>query len=422
MKLITQIDSAYARPNTEAARAERSRVRTALLLVHRYVGLAMAAFLLVAGLTGALLAFYRELDGALNPALLRAKPPYPGAEPLAAFELTERIQAQLPPGLTLREAQLDHREGDTFGFWLQLGPDEWQQMFADPYTGALLGQREWGVISLEAPYLMPFLYRLHYSLALGEVGTVLFGVVAILWTIDCFVGAYITLPPRARRGSSAAKKPWLKRWLPAWLVRASSLFGAVFTWHRASGLWVWAMLLVFAWSAVALNLPDVYGAVMRATVGMEKMGHDVLPELEPPFPVPALTLKEAHARGRELMAEHAAARRFSVQSEESIRYYDDHGVYAYTVASSLDISAQHPRTRVYIDGQSGRFVAFEAATGIDAGNTLTNWIMFLHFGFVGGLPYRVFVSFMGIAVALLSVTGVWIWLRKRTKSPIARMG
>jgi uncharacterized iron-regulated membrane protein len=60
-------------------------------------------------------------------------------------------------------------------------------------------------------------------------------------------------------------------------------------------------------------------------------------------------------------------------------------------------------------------MSFEAPTGIDAGNTITSWIVALHVGAVFGLPYRAFVSMMGIAVALLSVTGVWIWLRKRNK-------
>ena len=32
-----------------------------------------------------------------------------------------------------------------------------------------------------------------------------------------------------------------------------------------------------------------------------------------------------------------------------------------------------------------------------------------------GLPYRVFVCLMGLAVAALSVTGAWIWWLKRAK-------
>ena len=126
------------------------------------------------------------------------------------------------------------------------------------------------------------------------------------------------------------------------------------------------------------------------------------------------------------MAAEAAKRDFRVERELRLYYYADHGVFSYTVESSLDISRRRPRTEVYFDGQSGKLVAFEAPTGISAGNTITGWLYALHFGDVGGLWYRGFVSVMGVAVAGLSVTGVWIWWRKRRKrvasEPAPRVG
>ena len=50
----------------------------AVVRLHRYAGLATALFLLVAGLSGALLAFNHELDAALNPAMLRVTRTEPG--------------------------------------------------------------------------------------------------------------------------------------------------------------------------------------------------------------------------------------------------------------------------------------------------------------------------------------------------------
>nr|WP_306306218.1 PepSY domain-containing protein [Methylomonas koyamae] len=38
--------------------------------------------------------------------------------------------------------------------------------------------------------------------------------------------------------------------------------------HRAGGLWLWLLLLVFAWSSVYMNLSDsVYAPVTRTLVG-----------------------------------------------------------------------------------------------------------------------------------------------------------
>ncbi len=392
-----------------------ARARRIALLIHRYVGLVMAVFLVVAGFTGGLLVFYGELDAALNPRLMKVEPPRPGARPLDPFELQARLQAQLAPGQTYREVRFDLEPGKVLHAWIGPEPGEERETFVDPYTGAVLGSRDWGNLSDGiVKNLMPFVYRLHYSLALDDIGMLLFGIVALLWTVDCFVGAYLTFPVAARR-DAVSRKSWLLRWFPAWRLRTSKLFSFVFTWHRASGLWVWAMLLVFAWSAVGLNLHQVYQPVMKTLAGFEPPVHDRLPELTKPYPGPRLSLREAHALGRRLMVTEARRRGFEIKRELELAYHADHGAFSYGVESSLDISSRSARTEVYFDAGDGHLMGFEAPTGISAGNTITSWLYGLHFAAVWGTWYRVFVAGMGVLIAALSVTGVWIWLRKRAK-------
>ena len=46
--------------------------------------------------------------------------------------------------------------------------------------------------------LMPVIYDLHWRLALGDLGQWTLGVLALIWTIDCFVGILPSLPfPRS---------------------------------------------------------------------------------------------------------------------------------------------------------------------------------------------------------------------------------
>jgi hypothetical protein len=71
-------------------------MRRTAALIHRWAGLAMAGFLLVAGLTGAVLAWYHELDALVNPGLTQARAPVPGAVPLDPLVLRERVQAAYP--------------------------------------------------------------------------------------------------------------------------------------------------------------------------------------------------------------------------------------------------------------------------------------------------------------------------------------
>ncbi len=409
-------------PRRRALRRARSRasLRVLALWVHRYAGLSMTVFLVVAGLTGSLLAFYHELDQLLNPGLYQVQPPSPGAPRLDPFAQREALQRQLPAGLLANRVLFDGREGVAallpavpFPGVPHEGDDEF---FLDPYTGRLLGSRRWGELSQGLPNLMPFLYRLHFSLALGEVGSTLFGIVALLWTLDCFIGGYLTLPPSRAQGRRGPLV-WLERWKPAWLLRGGQLFSWVFTWHRASGLWVWGLLLAFAWSAVGLNLRPVYAPVMTAAFGSQERTYERLARHPAPRAEPQLDWREAHQRGRKLMAAQASERGFEVLSERRLVYQPEIGAFRYQVESSLDVSDRNAATTVWLDGQSGQLLGFDAPTGENAGLTLTTWVYQLHFASVRslGLPYRIFVGTLGLVIVALSITGVWIWWVKRAK-------
>jgi uncharacterized iron-regulated membrane protein len=397
-------------------------MRRIAVVLHRYVGLFLAVFLVVAGLTGSLLVFNRELDTALNPSLMRVTPPSSGAEPLDGFALRDRLEAAVP-GLRARAVPLKPAEpGHAVAFFVEpAGEGADDEYFVDPYTGRLLGSRRWGDITQGTKNLMPFAYKLHYSLALGEVGSLLFGIVALLWTLDCFVGAYLTFPAATKAAAtSAGAAGWWRRWFQSWRVRTGSLFKLTFTWHRASGLWVWALLFVFAWSAVGLNLRPVYHPVMKATLGMDEWAHQTLPKRDRPLETPRLDWRAAHARGKQLMDAEAAARGLEVRGEERLRYDAVKGVYQYRAASSLDVSGRHGGTSVYFDGDTGERRGFQAPTGGAAGNTVTSWLYALHFAAVGGLPYRILVAVVGVLIAVLSVSGVYVWWSKRRSRRLQR--
>ena len=59
--------------------------RQLCLWIHRYTGLVMAGFLLLAGLTGALLAFHHELDDLFNHKLARVEAQNMPIQPVAAL-------------------------------------------------------------------------------------------------------------------------------------------------------------------------------------------------------------------------------------------------------------------------------------------------------------------------------------------------
>lgn len=72
------------------------------------------------------------------------------------------------------------------------------------------------------------------------------------------------------------------------------------------------------------------------------------------------------------------------------------------------------------DANSGRLKAYRVPTGQYAGNTVTAWLLALRQGEVFGLPYRIFVCAMGLTITMLSVTGIYLWLKKRRSQRAAR--
>jgi PepSY-associated transmembrane protein len=73
--------------------------RAICVKLHRYVGLAIAAFLTIAGLTGSILAFDTDLDAWLNPELFEAKASGPILPPSQSPNPWKRsIRASLLPG------------------------------------------------------------------------------------------------------------------------------------------------------------------------------------------------------------------------------------------------------------------------------------------------------------------------------------
>ncbi|MYM83333.1 PepSY domain-containing protein [Duganella sp. FT50W] len=391
--------------------------RGLLVLLHRYVGLVLAGFLLVAGISGTLLAWNDELEALAAPELMLVEPP-PGALPLDALLLREKVLSYFPD-VELRYASLHLEPGQSVMYSIKRRPPAADgsvgddQAFINPYTGALLGTRKWGDLAQGRKNWMPFIYRLHTTLVLGTVGTYAFGVVSLLWTLDCFAGAWLTFPPRTQR---PAAKSWRVRWGPAWKIRIVGGYKLVFDLHRAGGLWPWALLLVLGWSGVAFNLKEVYQPIMGSLFA-QQLTEDAYPPLAAPQRHPDLNWRAARAVARRLMAQQAEEVGFTIVGEDSLAHVPERGLYVYDVKSSIDVARVNGVTRVIFDANTGEFRGRWLPSGAAAGDTLRSWLTLLHRaavgGLLGGLPIKLIISAAGVAVSILSVTGVLIWWRKR---------
>ncbi|WP_432765923.1 PepSY-associated TM helix domain-containing protein [Nitrosomonas europaea] len=388
--------------------------------LHRWAGLIMAAFLIIVGATGSLLAFYPELERLINPHI------YPRQvleKKLDMATLAELAEQRVPAGRVNGVLMEANQEATLIS--MDARPDNadppnklgFDQMIVDPYTGEELARRQFGEISEGMINFMPFIYKLHYALALGKFGVWVLGICALIWTIDCFVAFYLTLPQRRRSVTAPASGNhgnWWRRWQPAWKIRwHSGSYKLNFDLHRASGLWLWPVLLIFAWSSVYMNLWDtVYTWTTRAVMEY-KAPWTEFSKREIPLAEPGVDWRQAQRIGEQLMSEQANKHGFAVEQVIALRLDRGNGTYQYIVRSSKEIQDRRGRTSVFFDADTGELKLALLASGQYSGNTVTNWLFALHMANVFGLPYRIFVCVLGLVIVMLSVTGIIIWIRKR---------
>ena len=172
------------------------------LLVHRVNGLLIAVFVTVVGLTGSLLAWKAPLERLFAPALFVLAPYRPDAVRVDPLRVRENVVRAFPWASvdsldlsTVAGAPLEFSLTPTAADSPREANDE---AFADPYTGRVLGSRRYADLSQGWINFVPFVYILHQNLALGDVGEMLLGLAALLWTLDCFVGMYLTFPASHR--------------------------------------------------------------------------------------------------------------------------------------------------------------------------------------------------------------------------------
>lgn len=406
------------------------------VILHRWAGLSLTLFLAVAGFTGIFLVWLDELEVAAAPELHLAAPPTAGAKPLDPLAIRDHVLARYP-GAQIDFVPLEVEEGRSLSLHLhwhdprtgeELNPGPgWDDLFIDPYTGKELGRREWGNIAQGVKNLMPFVYRLHYSLALGDWAMFVFGIAALIWTIDCFVGFYLTLPVRVRRTADHAARPaapsWWGRWRPSWKVRwKASRYKLNFDLHRAGGLWIWPLLLVFAWSSVSFNLPQIYVPVMNQLGAEDPREAYFSGMLAKPRHDPALPFGKALERGKVLASQEARKAGLAMRSdgETYLWHAPEIGSYIYGFTTSADISKHGAGTSVAFDSNTGVLKSVQIPTGRNAANTFGTWITTLHTAHVLGLPWRIAVSLIGALVTILCITGVVIWMRKRAGRALRR--
>ena len=415
-----------------------SRARVFWGAVHRWAGLSTALFLIVSGLTGAVLSWEHDIDEWLNADLFKVESRGPYRQPT---DMAAAIQAW-DPRVTVSYMSLSYEEGHSATFFVRPNRDaatgrayklDYNQVFVDPVTAKVVGQRDSRAVSLSLRNLMPFLHRLHYTLHVPPFwgndrwGEWLMGGVALIWLFDSMVGFYLTLPVRNQRrdpgkgaGQAAGGKSWWARWKPAWLIRrGAGSYRLNFDLHRAFGLWVWGVLVVLAFTSFSINLRQ---EIFYPLLSMVSEKSPSVTAQRPAAPLGTVVRARYDFDAVIARARIEAQQRGWTTPMSGIFYNARYGFYNVSFfdraiggdASNMNLS------NLYIDAQDLRLLGDNEPWVGTAADVFGQLQLPLHSGRILGLPGRLLMSAMGFVVAMLSITGLVIWWRKRGGRRVAK--
>jgi uncharacterized iron-regulated membrane protein len=197
------------------------------------------------------------------------------------------------------------------------------------------------------------------------------------------------------------------------MVKLSGTFRRInFDLHRAFGLWAWGLLFMLAFTAFSLNLyREMFYPMMSLVSEVTPSPFDVRTPRDKHQPIdPAVGFASIIERARD-----ESARRDWHEPLGDAFYNQEFGIYGvsfYYPGDDHGAAGVGPPV-LYFDGSDGHYLGDRQPWKGTPADIFVQAQFPMHSGRILGLPGRILVSLLGLGTAVLSVTGVIIWWRKR---------
>jgi len=368
------------------------------LKVHLYLGLVVGAVFVLIGLTGSLLAFESSLDERLNSTLTTVSSDRENKDYLPPDVLVASGLSALPANGNALSLAFPRHSGLAFELWFeQPSPNsdhsESHQIFINPYTGELTGQR------LKVDFargwrgpLMDVVLRLHYSLAVGPTGMTIMGFIGLFLVFSLLTGLILWRPGPGK----------LKKALTIKSNASAERFN--FDLHKTFGFYSSVFLLFLALSGVYMIFPE-YG---RGLVGF-------FSPVTEPYPICQSIVPKGDKKRISLAEVTAIAdARFPDGDYRWIGFPANvRGVYVVGKREADEVNRKSPYRRLWIDQYSGAIIHERTGNSRSAGDIFVEWLYPLHSGEAFGLTGQLIILISGLIPLVLYVTGVIRWLHKQ---------
>ncbi|MES2251730.1 MAG: PepSY-associated TM helix domain-containing protein [Pseudomonadota bacterium] len=362
----------------------RAPLRRYWLKLHRWIGLTLGPLLALTALLGAVLVVALPLDRAGHPEFFTARSGSNTAStPLEP--LRQRLLAEFGPdtNFTLRPPR---QPGDTL--WVLVrGP--WDgTLYLDPATGAEQGRRG----THEGAYNL--LFELHSSLLLEDTGKGILAIAALAYLFLLVTGVVLW---------------WPARWPPSLrIVLDRGLLRGLFDLHRTGGAVLGLLIAVSVFTGAYMAWRPLGGFISTA------LGQT---------PAKAPGVPKGTATGPRLPLDDLVARAQAVFPGQPIGYVQVPGRSDRPLRVRFRLADDpHPNGigSVWVHPVTGELLGVRRWQDMDTGNGAVVVIYPLHTGVLGGVVHQAVTALLGLALAGLGLSGVWLWWRRRAVAAAAR--
>ena len=365
------------------------------LVFHRWIGIVIGLIIAVLGVTGSILVFESEIDSSLNPQLLQAQP---GATRLS-FDAIVQAAADAYPGWTPRYFErLSDDPTASFKVIIRDASLAEKQVFENPYTGAVLGERS-GLSPIA------IVRRIHGDLVLGEPGENIVGVLSLL-CLGFFIAGIVLWWP-AKGGFRRALTLSGSNSEPKRLMREL---------HNVFGAWL-AVFFVIASRTVP---PLVWKFISPGEGGGPPAGGPPRaaggPSAQGGPPAPTTTETPPTEIAWQAAAEIAAKEVPNQYVGFILRNPGPRGIYMVRFWPPGETSVSK-MTNVFVAISSGRVMRTQSPQKFTAQSVLqADFAANIHSGAILGFSGRVVMFIAGLCFPVLFVTGLVMWVlgRRRT--------
>jgi uncharacterized iron-regulated membrane protein len=347
-------------------------VRRLVFNLHLYLALTAGVFIAILGATGAIMAFETELDHVLHWKYAYVEP---GVRPLPLAELGAAVE-KVYPGERIAGYSF---WGPRFSYVVALPK---RQVYVNPYTAAVLGERPSG------PDFLSRVHQLHLRLLIqtkADPGKTIMSWAGVAILILAVSGVYLWWPYMR----VTVRRPWWNRrfWLDL---------------HNAVGICSFAFLIVLAATGIMIGFEETTTPMVYRLTNSERMQ---LPRSIPAGP----------AGARPIGADRAVAiARAAIPGAEPFQIGVPGARGAYQVRSHFpEDLTPGGRSFVVVDQWTGAVLFAQGSRTAPAGTRIVNFNRAVHTGDVFGVPSKILMSLMSLAVVAQFVSGLVMWWRRK---------